>query len=248
MIELVHQDGVAILRMAHGKANAMDTEFCDAIAASFAEHRRSSSPAMVMMGSGRIFSAGVDLLRLLDGGPPYIRSFLSKLSAMFAAVFTHPKPVVAALNGHAMAGGCVLACAADRRLMARDTVRIGITELLVGVIFPPIAMEIMRHAVAPQFFEEAVMSGTTYLPAEAQQRAFIHAVVEPAVLLERAIDAARTLAALSPAAFAITKQQMRQPAVERCEANPMTCELEELWNSPETIARIRDYVKRTLSK
>src|SRR4029079_14579340 len=58
MIELVHQDGVAILRMAHGKANAMDTEFCDAIAASFAEHRRWSSPAMVMMGSGRIFSAG----------------------------------------------------------------------------------------------------------------------------------------------------------------------------------------------
>ena len=109
-------------------------------------------------------------------------------------------------------------------------------------------MEIMRHAVAPQFFEEAVMSGTTYLPAEAQQRAFIHAVVEPAVLLERAIDAARTLAALSPAAFAITKQQMRQPAVERCEANPMTSELEELWTSPETIARIRDYVKRTLSK
>jgi len=92
------------------------------------------------------------------------------------------------------------------------------------------------------------MSGTTYLPAEAQQRAFIHAVVEPAVLLERAVDAAKTLAALSPAAFAFTKQQMRRPALERCEAIRMTSELEEFWTSPEAITRIRDYVKRTLAK
>ena len=246
MIELVHQDGVAVLRMAHGKANAMDTEFCDALAERFAEHRQSPSPALVMIGSGRIFSAGVDLLRLRDGGAPYIRAFLAKLTSMFATVFSHPKPVVAAINGHAMAGGCLLACAADRRLMARDTVRIGVTELLVGVVFPPVAMEIMRHAVAPEHFEEAVLSGTTYLPAEAQERALVHAVVEPAVLLERALDAARTLATLSPAAFAFTKQQMRGPALERCEANPMASEVEELWT--ETLARIRDYVKRTLSK
>jgi enoyl-CoA hydratase len=248
MMDLVNQDGLAVLRMQHGKANAMDTEFCDALAAGFAEHRQSSSPALVMVGNGRIFSAGVDLLRLLDGGPQYIRSFLSKLTAMFAAVFTHPKPVVAAVNGHAIAGGCVLACAADRRLMARDSVRIGITELLVGVVFPPLPMEIMRHAVAPEHFEEAVLSGTTYLPAEAQERALVHAVVEPAVLLERALDAARTLAALSPAAFAFTKQQMRGPALERWQANPMTSEVEEIWASAEALARIRDYVKRTLSK
>jgi enoyl-CoA hydratase len=248
MIELVHQDGIAVMRMQHGKANAMDTELCDALAARFAEHRHSSSPALVMTGSGRIFSAGVDLLRLLEGGPQYIRSFLSKLTAMFAAVFTHPKPVVAALNGHAIAGGCVLACAADRRLMARDSIRIGITELLVGVVFPPLPMEIMRHAVAPEHFEEAVLSGTTYLPAEAQERSLVHAIVEPAVLFERALDAARTLAALSPAAFAFTKQQMRGPALERWQANPMTSEVEEIWTSAEALARIRDYVKRTLSK
>ena len=102
-MEVTHQDGIAILRMTHGKANAMDAEFCDAIAAKFEEHRQSSSQAIVLLGTGRIFSAGVDLLRLLDGGVPYIRTFLPKLCTTLASVFLHPKPVVAAVNGHAVA-------------------------------------------------------------------------------------------------------------------------------------------------
>jgi enoyl-CoA hydratase/carnithine racemase len=248
MMEVTHQDGIAILRMTHGKANAMDTEFCDAITGQFEEHRQSSSQAIVLLGTGRIFSAGVDLLRLLDGGVPYIRTFLPKLCTAFASVFLHPKPVVAAVNGHAIAGGCVLACAADRRLMAHDTVRIGVTELLVGVVYPPVAMEIMRHALAPQYYEEAILSGTTYLPAEAQERALVHGIVEPVVLMERAVDAAKTLAALSPQSFAFTKQQMRKPAVERWTARPMAAAVEEIWTSPETLGRIRAYVKRTLAR
>jgi len=103
MIETTEQDGMAILRMAHGKANAMSTDFCAAITAKFAEI--SPARAVVLTGTGRIFSAGVDLLRLIDGGGAYIREFLPALGAMLATVFSHPKPVVAAINGHAVAGG-----------------------------------------------------------------------------------------------------------------------------------------------
>jgi enoyl-CoA hydratase/carnithine racemase len=247
MMDVSEQDGVAILRMSHGKANAMDAEFCDALTARFAEHRQSSCQAMVMLGSGRIFSAGVDLLRLLDGGAPYIRTFLPKLTTMLAAAFSHPKPVVAAINGHAIAGGCVLACAADRRLIVRETVRMGVTEILVGVVYPAVAMEIMRHAVAPQYFEEAILSGSTYLPAEAQERTLVHGIVEPAVLMERAVEAAKTLAAIAPTSFAFTKRQMRQAAFQRAQED-VAATVEEIWTSPQTLARIRDYVKRTLLK
>src|SRR5207248_2211327 len=125
-------------------ANAMSLEFCDRLTACFEEIRQSSARAAVLIGEERIFSAGVDLLRVLDGGRPYLRNFLPALSAALAAVFSHPKPVVAAINGHAIAGGCILACACDRRLMVRDAGRIGVPELLVGVAFPAVAMEIMR--------------------------------------------------------------------------------------------------------
>lgn len=118
MIELAHQDGVAVVRMADGKANAMSLEFCEFLTTRFEELRVSSARAIIIAGQGRIFSAGVDLIRLLDGGTPYIRKFLPALCNMLATVFSCPKPVVAALNGHAIAGGCVLACAADRRLMS----------------------------------------------------------------------------------------------------------------------------------
>jgi enoyl-CoA hydratase len=248
MIELAERDRVAILRLSDGKANTMTVEFCQALIARLKEAL--PARAVVITGSGRIFSAGVDLVRLLDGGAPYIRKFLPALSAMFAAVFSHPKPVVAAINGHAIAGGCVLACAADRRLMAHDAGRIGVTELLVGVPFPPIAMEIMRRATAPQYFEDALFSGATFAPQDAIVRGFVHEIVEPEILLERGMAAASALAALPSEAFALTKRQTRQPPFARQSSTGEVteAEIEQIWTAPETIARIRDYVERTLRK
>lgn len=246
MIELAEQDGVAVLRLAHGKVNAMSIEFCEALTARFAEI--SSARAVVMTASGRTFSAGVDLVRLLEGGAPYVRRFLPVLSNMFATVFSHPAPVVAAINGHAIAGGCVLACAADKRLMARDGGRIGVTELLVGVPFPPAAMETMRCAIAPRFFAEAIFSGATYTPAEAEARGFVHDVVEPQTLLERAVAAAKSLAALPSKAFALSKRQIRAPALERMQSPELDAAIVQIWTAPETLDHIRDYVARTLRR
>jgi enoyl-CoA hydratase len=246
VIELVEQDGVGVLRLAHGKVNAMSIEFCEALTARFAEI--SSARAVVMTATGRTFSAGVDLVRLLEGGAPYVRKFLPVLSEMFATVFSHPAPVVAAINGHAIAGGCVLACAADKRLMARDGGRIGVTELLVGVPFPPAAMEIMRCATTPQCFAEAIFGGATYSPIEAVGRGWIHDLVEPEALLDRALETANALAALPAKAFALSKRQTREPALERMQNQEIDAAIEQIWTAPETLQRIRDYVARTLRK
>jgi enoyl-CoA hydratase len=248
MIELENQDGVTIVRMAHGRANAMDIELCQALSAHLAELNASAAGAIVLTGRGGIFSAGVDLLRLLNGGNPYIRSFLPHLSTMLAAVFSSSKPVVAAINGHAIAGGCVLACAADKRLVAREAGRIGVTELLVGVPFPAAALEIMRSAVAPQHFEDVIFSGRTYTPQEAADRGLVHEITGPDNLVERAIACARALAALPPSAFALTKRQTRRSALEALQIDASRAEVEQIWTAPETLARIRDYVGRTLGK
>ena len=219
MIKREITDGVAVLTLAHGKASALDIEFCDALAGHFADLRTSDSRAVVLTGQGRIFSAGFDLKRLSGGGADYVHHFLPALHRLYEAVFFHPKPVVAAINGHAIAGGCVLACCADRRIMARESGRIGVTEILVGVPFPALAFEIVRLAVPPWYLAEFTLSGATYVTDEALRRGWIDEVAEPEDLVEDALAVARELSLLSPAAFTQTKMQIRQPVAERMQVS-----------------------------
>jgi enoyl-CoA hydratase len=248
MLEITNTDGIAVVTMRHGKANALDVELCEALAAHL-PLLASNAQAVVLAGQGRIFSAGVDLVRLSSGGAAYIRHFLPTLDKAFAAVFEFPKPIVAAVNGHAIAGGCVLACAADRRIMAQDAGRIGVTELQVGVPFPPLALEIMRHVTAPHFLEEVILGAGTYKPDEALARGLINDIVAPEALMERAVATARSLAAISPQTYALSKRQLRQGVAERLrQAAPWTAEVTDLWLTDMTAQRVRDYVSRTLKK
>ena len=250
MIESKIVDGVTILTLAHGKANALDIEFCDALAARFVDLRKSDAGAIVLSGQGKIFSAGVDLKRLSEGGADYVRRFLPAWNRLYDAAFFHPKPMVAAVNGHAIAGGCVLACCADRRIMARESGRIGVTEILVGVPFPALAFEIMRHATPPYFFTEAILSGETFPAEVAAHRGWVNETADPPLLMERALAAAQSLAALSPPAFTQTKMQIRAAVAERMAQSGAATDkvVTEIWAAPATLSYIRDYVARTLKK
>lgn len=250
MIDIKTHDGIAVMTLTHGKANALDIEFCEALAARFTELRKSDTKAVVITGQGRMFSAGVDLIRLSEGGIGYIRKFLPALHQLYDTVFYHPRPVIAAINGHAIAGGAVLAACADRRIMARDGGRIGITELQVGVPFPALAFEIVRFAVPPRYLAEFTLGAATYASDAALQRGWVDEVVEPDALMERALGAAQQLAALSPPAFAQTKIQIRQAVTERMTQSGAATDkaVSEIWTAPATLVFIRDYVARTLKK
>jgi enoyl-CoA hydratase len=250
VIEKNEKGGIVVLKLAYGKANTMDIEFCEAMVNEFKALRSSSAKAVVVTGQGSIFSAGVELVRTSDGGPAYVRKFLPALNAMFDAVFYFPKPVVAAINGHAIAGGCVLACCADKRLMAQGNGRIGVTELLVGLPFPALAFEVMRAVTLSRYFSQAIYAGETYLPEGGAERGWIDEVVAPAELMDRAFAIAQTLAALPATSFAMTKRQMHLPVVERMElvGDEIDGTVTDIWAAPDATARIRDYVARTLKK
>ena len=210
MLELEERDDVTIVRMAHGKVNALDVELLQAIAKAFGDLE--PGRAVVFTGAGRSFSAGVDLKRITDGGMDYVRAFRPSLSAAVMAVFDHPGPVVAAVNGHAIAGGCVLAAACDRRLMSAGT--IGLTEMRVGVPFPSVPMEVMRHVMGPAI-RRLVWDAELLDPAAAQAAGLVDEVVAPESLLEAAVAAAARLARITPEVFAYTKRQLQGPARDR---------------------------------
>ena len=248
MIDVKTEDEIATVTMRHGKANALDMTLCEGLADCFDKLRASDARAVVLTGQGHIFSAGVDLLQVSAGGAEYIRRFLPILHRMYEAVFFHPKPLVAAVNGHAIAGGCVLACCADRRIMARGGGRMGITELLVGVPFPALAFEIVRFAVPGRYLSEFIYAGATYDADASLTRGWVDELVDANALTERAHAAAQELARLSPKAFAQTKKQLRQEASERVKrSGAMTDQtVTDIW--AEALSYIRDYVARTLNK
>lgn len=246
MIEVTRQDDIAILRMAHGKANALDLAFSKALSHEVDAIRNMEIHGLILTGTGNIFSAGVDLLRILDSEPEYLTEFLHALGHTLETLFTYPKPMVAAINGHAIAGGCILACCADDRIMSGG--RIGVPELRVGVPFPTTALEILRYALPESSFEEIVYGGNTYETSDAKRVGLIDAVADPTDLISTAIRQIKTRTQLPPTAFAMTKRQIRAPFLERMQKNVFDSYVLNLWQEPATREAIRNYVSMTFKK
>jgi len=250
MIEREERGKVTVLRMRHGKANAMDAALCEELVAALRAAGEDASGAVVLTGTGGIFSAGVDLLQLRDGGEAYLRLFLPALSASLRDLFFFPKPVVAAVNGHAIAGGCILVCACDYRVMARGKGRVGVPELQVGIPFPAVALEIVRFAIPAQRFQEVVYLGRTYDVDAAHACGLVDELVDADACLDRAIAMAETFAAAPAEAVRSTKRQMRQRVRDFLDRHGATidAEVDRIWASEESAAAIDRYVEKTLKK
>jgi len=250
MISGEQRGAVTVLTLEHGKANALDTELCHGLVVALDEMQREAAPAVVLTGRGRIFSAGVDLFRVVDGGPAYVGDFLPALSSLFLALIELPLPVVAAVNGHAIAGGCLLACACDRRLMAAGSGRMGVPELRVGVPFPTVALEILRATAGTAAARELATRGHTVEAAEAQRLGLIDRVVAADDLLDAACTEAEQLAALPADAFALTKRQLWTPATDAVHRHGAARDAEviEQWSREESRQRIRRYLDETVGK
>ncbi len=237
---------IAIMQMQHGKASPLDLEFTQAIIDTLASLAQSSTSAVVLTGTGSIFSAGVDLVRLQSGGTSYIEQFVPLVSKLVLALLEFSKPLVAAINGHAIAGGCVMACPADHRIMARGKGRIGVPELQVGLPFPSAALEVVRMLVPGARLRQVVYGATTYSAEEALEIGLVDEVCAADELLERALEKAENFAALPSDAFALTKRQLHAPVLERIAAGAdHDVEAARLWQHPDSLQRVRSHVERT---
>ncbi len=249
MITTETRGRVTVVRMAHGKVNAFDPEFMKGLAGQLDALEAADTAAVVLTGAGRVFSAGVDLRRLVDGGADYVKALLPRLGGAFSRAFAFPRPLVAAVNGHAIAGGCVLACACDYRVMADGAGRIGTPELSVGVPFPGMALEILRLAVPAHRLQALVYRGLTCAPAEAVANGLVDELAAPEAVVDRAVEVAARLGALPPASFSLTKRMIREPSRNRVRDLQAVDEaVAEAWASPPVQEAVRAYVERTLGK
>jgi enoyl-CoA hydratase len=249
MIERKDADGIRTLRLAHGKVSAMDIELGEAFIREMEDANIPSVKAVILTGSGSSFSAGVDLFRVLKDGPEYGRRFLPVLDGLLRAALTLPKPMVAAINGHAIAGGCILAAACDHRIMTEGNGRIGIPELAVGVPFPALPLQIMAARVADGPLRDLVFTGRTVTIDEAKTMGLIDEKCPSGMLMDRALDVAQRMAAIPSGAFALTKEAFSAPILERTkQLADLNARVVDAWLQQHTYDTIRSYLDRTIKK
>lgn len=241
MIEIEAAGAVQVLTLSSGRVNAQDVELLKELTDALGELQHSGAGALVVTGAGRAFSAGVDLNRVVDGGADYTDRLIPALAEAFEAMFCYPGPTVAAVNGAAIAGGCVLACACDRRLISPEA-QIGASEVRVGVPFPVAALEVMRYACGDRA-EDVLLGGRVYRGDEAIANGLAHRVVGDD-LVGAAVAEAADLAGIPADAYRHTKMQLRAPALARMrEGALIDSEVRRLWGADQTQRRIAAYVE-----
>lgn len=164
---------------------------------------------LLLRGENGALSAGVDLKEVATLDAAEMEAFLRKLDQVTRTLLHWPRPTVAVLDGHAIAGGCVLAMACDHRV-AQDNpkLRIGLTEVAVGVLFPPGVWAMLRHRLPPQSIDRVILGGALHGPKAALALGLVDQVAEDA--LESGRASLKVLAGYDPAVYAETKALLRE--------------------------------------
>jgi len=171
--------------------------------------------AIVLTGEERSFCAGLDLKSVPSFAQEDQRRLLDALNRAFLAVYDATVPVVGAINGHAIAGGLVLALCCDWRMVAKTRLQAGLSEVRVGIPYPTAAIEVVQAELPSSVARELVLFGRIVGQEEAMKARVFDEEVEPTQLVEQAVRKAAALAELPRMGFGKIKRQFRREARDR---------------------------------
>jgi enoyl-CoA hydratase/carnithine racemase len=242
-IHLSMADGIAEVRFERGKVNALDERLVDELSRRFdelAEHPEVRG--IVLSGTGKFFSFGFDIPHFLSMSKDAFADYLGRFTALYRELFAHPKPVVAALNGHAVAGGCMLAAACDARIMVSGKAKIGLNEIGFGSSVFAGSVAMLEFWMGARRAQEMLFGGGLYSAEEAMGLGLVDSVVSDAELADAARALARRHATRDPAAFRSIKRLLRQPVVDAMLAREATSVVEfvDIWYSERTWKNLQE--------
>lgn len=206
-----YENGIAILTMDDGRANALGHAMIGAIDAALDE-AQGKAKAVLIAGREKRFCAGFDL-DVMGSGPENVRNLVTAGAELLMKLYEYPLPVVMACTGHALAAGGLLLLAGDSRIGTEGEFRIGLPEVAIGMTMPVFGIELARNRLARNRFTEAVTQARIYGPADAVAVGYLDEAVPAAALMETAKTRAAALATLQQPAFANTKRKERQAAI-----------------------------------
>jgi len=207
--------------------------------------RGAAGRPLLVSGAGDTFSAGLDLKEVAALERAGMERFLGLLDDLVDALYGHPAPTVACVNGHAIAGGCILALCCDLRVARDDpAVRIGLNEVPLGLEFPPKLLKLVRRRVPARWVERVILDGALHDPRAAVQLGLVDEVADDAPAVARSrLD---RLATHPRAAYVAAKQALRDGTLDLSEADRrhLREHIVPAWCAPEAKERVRAALKR----
>ena len=213
VFDVSDRDGVAVVTMHRSPANAMDPAFIEAGLAVLDVLVVARPDAVVLTGTDRFFSGGADLRTVPALSPAEQGEMARRINALFSGWFALPYPLVTAVNGHAVAGGLVLALCGDARV-GPTTGRFGLTEVAAGIPFPSAAMAIVRSELTMSVLRRLTLRAELIDAPGGLAVGIFDEITADDMVVTRAVEIAREMGALPPTAYGVVKQQLRAAALE----------------------------------
>jgi Delta3-Delta2-enoyl-CoA isomerase len=245
---LTINEGIARIALNRGKVNAINETVVDELADCYG--KLSFDPAVkavIFTGEGKFFTFGFDIPEFLGYSKEAFIRYLTKFTGLYTDIFLYPKPVIAALNGHTIAGGCMLAMACDWRIMVQGGAKISLNEINFGSSVFAGSVEMMKLWLGQRKAENALLSGAMYSPEEARELGLIDQIVSKDDLDSEARKKALEYFSQDSAAFASIKKLLRHPAAEGMMKREKTSILEfvDIWYSEKTWKNLKEKVIRS---
>jgi len=250
MLETIDHGAVRELRLARPPANAIDPGLVSALASAVERAPREGARALVLSGAGRVYSGGLDVPALLALDRAAMSAFLGDFLSLLRSLATSEIPVVAAIGGHAPAGGAVLAFQCDYRVMIEGDFKIGLNEVQVGIPLPRVLHSVLARVVGARQAERLAVRGLLISAGEALRIGLVDELVAPEAVVERALEVARDFIAAPARAMARTRALARAELAEiyaREERATWEAFVDD-WFSVETQGALRAMVERLRKK
>ncbi len=212
LISVEDRDGIALVRMQRPPANALSLDLLAEGAALMEQLRGDSPGAVVLTGSGQFFSGGVDLKQVPTLSADQQRGMVGGINRLFCDWYGFPRPVVAAVNGHAVAGGFILALCADHRI-GSNTATYGLTELRVGAPYPLAAMGVVHAELGPRWARRLVLGAELVEASVALESGAVDELCAADAVLGRSLEVAAEFVKLPTATYELVKGQLRGDAL-----------------------------------
>lgn len=236
-IHLSINENIATIVLNRPKVNALNEAVVEELRECFQRVADDSNVrAVILTGEGSFFSFGLDVPEFLSYSKDSFIKFLTKFTDLYSYIFTFPKPVVAALNGHTIAGGCMIAIGCDYRLMVSGKGRISLNELTFGSTVFAGSVEMLKFLIGGRNAESVLYTGAMYSAEEAKELGLIHEVVSKENLRDSAQRVAGDFAKKDNRAFQSVKMLLRRQAWEEMKRREKDSIIEfaDIWYSENT--------------